>query len=68
MDKVNKFVENIRKYFRGVATEVKRISWPSSDELKASTIIVLITLVSVTVYLWLCSSIFGRVIDKLRSL
>lgn len=68
MDKINKFVENIRKYFRGVATEVKRVSWPSSDELRSSTIIVLITLVSVTVYLWLCSSIFGRIIDKLRSL
>lgn len=68
MENINKFIEKIRKYFRGVWTEGRRVSWPSSQELKASTLIVLITLVVVTAYLWLCDSIFGRIFLKLRQL
>lgn len=60
MDKLNKIFAGVKKYIKGVTTEMKRVTWPSKHELKSSTIIVLVTLFSVTFYLWLCNNIFER--------
>ena len=35
----------IRKYFRGVASELKKVSWPTRKELINSTVIVLVFIV-----------------------
>lgn len=67
MDKLNKIIENIKGYLQGVKTELKRVAWPSKAELRSSTIIVLITLVSVTVFLWMCDSVFLKIFTKLQS-
>jgi len=60
MEKLKKIFAGIAKYIKSVHTEAKRISWPSKQELKSSTIIVLITLIVVTFYLWLCDNLFYR--------
>lgn len=67
MDKISKAIEGIKTYLQGVKAEFKRVAWPSKHELKASTIIVLITLFSVTSYLWICDQLFIKIFEKLRS-
>lgn len=66
MDKITKAFENIKKYLQSVKTEMKRVTWPSKQELKSSTVIVLITLISVTTYLYLCDSVFVKLFEKIR--
>jgi preprotein translocase subunit SecE len=66
MDKVFKAFENIKKYIQAVRTELKRVTWPSKQELRASTVIVLITLITVTAYLWICDSVLLKLFEKIR--
>lgn len=66
MNKFSKAIEGIKSYFKGVRTEFRRVSWPSKHELKSSTIIVLVTLITVTSYLWVCDKIFTKVFEMLR--
>jgi preprotein translocase subunit SecE len=65
MEKVGKFFDKIKKYLQNVKTELKRVSWPSKKELYASTIIVLITLFSITLYMWLWDNIYLRIFERL---
>jgi preprotein translocase subunit SecE len=65
MEKLGKFFDKIKKYLLNVKTELKRVSWPSKKELYASTIIVLITLFSITLYMWLCDNIYIRIFERL---
>jgi preprotein translocase SecE subunit len=66
MDKFTKAIESIKGYLQGVRTEFKRVAWPNKHELKASTIIVLVTLFSITIYMWACDEVFIKVFEKLR--
>ncbi len=66
MEKIRKTIAGIKSYLQGVKTEFRRVSWPSKQELKASTVIVLITLFTVTSYLWICDQIFLKIFEKLR--
>jgi preprotein translocase subunit SecE len=62
---MKKKFEELVKYLKAVRSEVKRISWPSSQELKASTIVVIVTLVVVTFYLYVVDTVFARIFEKL---
>jgi preprotein translocase subunit SecE len=62
---MKKKFEELVKYLKAVRSEVKRITWPSAQELKASTIVVIVTLVVVTFYLWMVDTIFARIFEKL---
>ncbi|MCE1245882.1 MAG: preprotein translocase subunit SecE [Firmicutes bacterium] len=66
MDKLKSIYAGVAKYLKSVQTELKRVSWPSKQELKSSTVIVLLTLVAVTVYLWACDSVLAKVFELIR--
>jgi len=61
MDKIKKLFGDLQKYLKAVRSEVKRISWPSSQELRASTIVVIVTLVIVTAYLYVVDTVLGEI-------
>jgi preprotein translocase SecE subunit len=46
-----KLIDNLKVFFADARTEFKKISWPSRDEVKDSTIIVCTTIVFVMVVL-----------------
>ena len=46
-----KLIDNLKVFFNDARTEFKKISWPSRDEVKDSTIIVCTTIVFVMVVL-----------------
>ena len=46
-----KFIDNLKVFFADARTEFKKISWPTRDEVKDSTIIVCTTIVFVMVVL-----------------
>lgn len=47
-------IKSIREYFRGVATEVKKITWPSRQEIISHTATVVVAIIVAT-------AIFGAI-------
>ncbi|MFH1752700.1 MAG: preprotein translocase subunit SecE [Candidatus Omnitrophota bacterium] len=48
-----------------VKAELKKVSWPSRDELISSTIVVLVAVALLSVFVGICDLIFSRVINFL---
>ena len=68
LENIKKGYQDLVKYLKSVRSEVKRISWPSSQELKASTIVVIITLVIMTTYLYIVDSGLAVIFTRLSKL
>ena len=45
-------IEQIRQFFREVKVEMKKVSWPSRDELSGSTSVVIFTVFIVSMYIF----------------
>jgi len=45
-------VEKLRNYLQGVRNEVKRVSWPTRQEVISFTILVIILVFVLTLYIW----------------
>jgi len=65
MNSVKKLFVDTVKYLKTVRSEVKRISWPSPQELKTSTIVVIVTLGLVTGYLYIVDVILAQIFQKI---
>ena len=46
--------EGVKRFFRNVTAELKKVNWPSRKELTTYTIVVIATVValSVVIYIW----------------
>ncbi len=44
-------IERVKQFFREVKTETGKVVYPGRDELKGSTIIVIVTVIVVSVFL-----------------
>jgi preprotein translocase subunit SecE len=65
MNSVKKLFVDTVKYLKTVRSEVKRISWPSPQELKTSTIVVIVTLGLVTGYLYIVDVLLAQIFQKI---
>lgn len=57
--------KKIITFFRNVKTEMSYVSWPSRDDLKEGTTVVIIMSIIVAIFLSLVDSGFGLLIRKL---
>jgi preprotein translocase SecE subunit len=55
-------------YLRETTLEMKRVSWPSMAELKESTVVVLVTVLVITVMLFVVDKILDLGMQQLISL
>jgi preprotein translocase, SecE subunit, bacterial len=56
---VNKFLETVRKiiaYVRDSKDELKKVTWPTREEVTSFTIVVVVTLLVVSFFLWFVDS------------
>ncbi len=53
----------IRDFFKGVVSEMKRVSWTSRKELIASTTAVLILSLIMTLFIWGADSVFKALLS-----
>ena len=44
-------VGRVREFWKNVGVEITKVSWPTRDELRASTIVVIITVLIVAAYI-----------------
>ena len=56
------------QYLRETSQEMKRVSWPTTAELKESTIVVLVTVLVITVFLFVVDKILDLGIKQIISL
>lgn len=57
----------IGKFFSQVKTEMKKVSWPSKQELINSTIVVLVSTIILALYIGVCDLFLSRIINVLIS-
>ena len=44
-------VGRMREFWRNVGVEITKVSWPTRDELRASTVVVIVTVLIVAAYI-----------------
>ncbi len=53
-------IERFRKYLREVWLEMGKVTWPTKDELKESTVVVIVATIIVTVFIF----VIDRILDS----
>ncbi len=62
------FVERFTQFVRDVRAEMKRVSWPSANEVKNTTVITLIAVIFFAVYLFVVDRIWTFLLTQLNHL
>ncbi|PKM87804.1 MAG: preprotein translocase subunit SecE [Firmicutes bacterium HGW-Firmicutes-12] len=57
----------VKKHYRGVVSEMKRVHWPNRKEIIAYTSIVLVSVVIVGVVIWVFDSVVGFLMNFIIS-
>lgn len=57
-----------RAYVADVRVEMKRVTWPSKQEIYGTTVMVILTTALLGFYFWACDQAFLRVVGKLLQL
>ena len=52
------FIAGPRKFVRDVQGELKRVNWPDRDQLRQSTAVVLIIVLTLTAYVYVWDTLF----------
>ena len=60
-------MKKIGKFLGQVKTELKKVAWPSREELISSTIVVLVSTLILAVFIGICDLVLSRVINFLIS-
>ena len=63
--KVKNWFKGIGKFFRDTASEMKKVVWPSKNDVKTNTITVIVVVLVAAVVLILLDLIFGGAIHLL---
>jgi preprotein translocase subunit SecE len=60
-------VQKIKKYVSDVTKEMKKVTWPTKEQLKESTTVVFVATFFFTVLVYVMDWIFGEVINFIFS-
>ena len=67
MSKPKEWVTTLREGYKDVLAEMKKVTWPSRNEVVSTTVVVIVATVVFAVYLWGCDLVFYKAIDFLFS-
>lgn len=62
------FLARMQQFLRDVRAEMRRVSWPTANVVKNTTIITLIAVIFFAVYLFAVDRVWAFLIEHLRSL
>ncbi|GBD89103.1 preprotein translocase subunit SecE [bacterium BMS3Abin03] len=54
--------DKIKKFFEDVVKEMKKVTWPTKDELMESTKIVIVTCLALAGFTWVIDFIISQVV------
>lgn len=61
--KLANFKKKFVKFFKDIRTELKKVIWPSRDQLINNTISVLAICFLVGIVIWASDTLFGKIIE-----
>ena len=61
-------INKIVNYYNDVIKEMKKVSMPSKEELRGTTIVVIVATFIFTTFIWFSDVIFGKLINIIYSL
>lgn len=56
-------IKRTGKFFREVRSELKKVTWPTKNELTTYTLVVMISVVIVSGFLWISDNVFYRLLS-----
>jgi len=59
------FFGKIARFFRQVKAELKKVNWPSRSELSKNTVVVVMTIVTLTIFIGAIDMILGTLLSPL---
>ena len=65
VSKPKQWVNSSREFFRDTAAEMKKVTWPTRNDVLGTTVVVIIATIVFAVYLWGCDVLFYKAIDFL---
>ncbi len=54
-----------REFFRDTSAELKKVTWPTRNEVVGTTVVVIASTIVFAIYLWGCDVVFFQAIDFL---
>ena len=64
-EKVSSWPAAMQEYFTELKMEMRRVTWPSREQVKATTTVVIVSVFAFAAYFSLVDSLVGRLIEKL---
>lgn len=61
-------LQKLQAYLRDTGQEMKRVSWPTLAELKESTIVVIVTIMLITLFIFIVDKAMDVTVKKLITL
>ncbi|MBR6425816.1 MAG: preprotein translocase subunit SecE [Oscillospiraceae bacterium] len=61
-------IERVKRWFREMRSELKKVVWPNKKTLIKNTLIVLATVVAIGVFIWIFDAIAGLFVNGIISL
>ncbi|MEW5901127.1 MAG: preprotein translocase subunit SecE [Acidobacteriota bacterium] len=68
MEEKVRWYRRFGNFLKEVRSEVKKVTWPSRNEVYNTTLVVIIAMVFFGVYLFLMDSVFSWLLLKIKSL
>ena len=62
------FFERLGSYFRDVRAEMKRVVWPAPDEVRNSSVVVIVTLIFFAAFIALTDIVVQQIINILGTI
>jgi preprotein translocase subunit SecE len=60
-------IEKVKKFFADVYAEMKKVSWPSKEEIRGSTMVVIVTVIIVAIFIGVVDRILNFGLEKVLS-
>jgi preprotein translocase subunit SecE len=58
-------VASTREFFQDTNSEMKKVTWPTRNEVVGTTVVVLVSTIVFALFLWGCDVVFYKAIDFL---
>jgi preprotein translocase subunit SecE len=63
-DRMKEFPARIKGFFSDVRNEMRKVTFPNIKEVRATTIVVIITVFVFALYFWLIDLVLNQALDK----
>ena len=61
-------LKKTKKFLSEIKSEIKKVTWPSMQEVYATTILVIIAVIFFGFYLWSMDIVFGWLVQNLKNI